>query len=149
MERYFEDYVVGETVTCQPVVVDEDEMLSFARRFDPQPFHVDPVAAAHSPYGSVIASGWFTCALMMRSLVTEYLSPTSSLGSPGLENLRWVTPVRAGEVLTLAVTVKDARVSASKPDRGILRSELRVVDRVDELRLSMIAVNLVLRKPAP
>jgi len=148
MERYFEDYVVGDTVSCRPVVVDTQEMIEFATKFDPQPFHVDAELAAESPYGTIIASGWFTCALVMRSLVTEYLSPASSLGSPGLDNLRWIAPVRGGDTLTLSVTVIDARVSSSKPDRGILRSELRVVDDRNELRMSMVVVNLVLRRPA-
>ena len=104
-ERWFEDYPVGTTAEHGPIQVDEAELLDFGRRFDPQPFHVDPAAAAAGPFGGLIASGWHTCALMMRLLAERYLSPVSSLGSPGVDELRWVLPVRPGDALRLRTTV--------------------------------------------
>ena len=147
-ERWFEDYPVGTTVEFGPVQVDEDEVVDFGRRFDPQPFHVDAEAAAAGPFGGLIASGWHTCALMMRLLATEYLSPVSSLGSPGVDELRWRAPVRRGDSLTLRTTVVEARLSRSKPDRGLLRTRVELVDGGDTVVLSMVAMNLVRTRPA-
>lgn len=144
---YFEDYLPGVVTELGSFRVDEDEIVSFGRRYDPQPFHVDPVAAADGPYGGLIASGWMTCALTMRVLVSDYLSPESSLGSPGLDELRWSAPARPGDELTVRVTVLQARSSASKPDRGIVRSRIEARNQDGEAVLSMIAVNLVLRRP--
>jgi len=128
-ERWFGDYVPGTTSEFGPVRVDEAEVVDFARRFDPQPFHVDAEAAAASPFGGLIASGWHTCALMMRLLADEYLSPVSSLGSPGVDALRWLRPVRPGDELTLRTTVEDTRPSRSRPDRGVLTTRIEMVDQ--------------------
>src|SRR5689334_5203665 len=129
---FFEDYPVGLAGEYGSVTVSEDDILDFARKYDPQPFHVDPAAAARSPYGGLIASGWHTCALTMRLLVENYLSAESSLGSPGLEELRWPAPVRPGDTLTLRLEVLEARRSQSKPDRGILRTRSEVVNQRGE-----------------
>jgi acyl dehydratase len=143
---HFEDYVPGSAVTLGPVRVSREEIIEFATRYDPQPFHVDPAAAEHSPYGGIIASGWHTCALTMRLLVDSYLSADSSLGSPGLDELRWLAPVRPGDELTVHLSVLDTRPSASKPDRGIVRSRVEVVNQDATTVLSMVAVNLVRRR---
>ena len=113
----------GHRVEFGPFEVDEAEVIDFGQRFDPQPFHVDPIAAAAGPYGGLIASGWHTCALM-RLLAEQYLSPASSLGSPGIDELRWILPVRPGDTLTLKTTVREARQSRSKPDRGLIRTHV-------------------------
>lgn len=147
IERFFEDYVVGSITEYGSVEVDEAEILEFGRRFDPQPFHVDPAAAAAGPFGGLIASGWHTCALMMRLLAEHYLSPASSLGSPGVDELRWLRPVRPGDILRLRVTVEQARVSRSKPDRGIVRSKVEMVGRDGGAVLQMTGLNLVLTRP--
>jgi acyl dehydratase len=107
-------------------VVDEAEMLAFARRFDPQPFHVEPDAAAGSPFGGIIASGWFTSSLFMRMYVDAVLAGSTSQGSPGLSELRWLAPVRAGDELTGRLTVLETAPSATRPGRGtvVLRGEL-------------------------
>jgi len=97
--RYFEDYPAGAVFELGSIEVDPLEVQSFAERFDPQPFHVDPQAAALSPYGGIIASGWHTASLMMRLLAQGFLSPASSLGSPGIDELRWLLPVRPGDRL--------------------------------------------------
>jgi acyl dehydratase len=123
---HFEDFRPGDTFDLGTTTIDEAEMLDFARRFDPQPFHVDPAAAARSPYGGLIASGWFTMAVFMRLYVDRVLADSTSQGSPGLSELRWLAPVRAGDVLTGRLTVVEATPSATRPGRGtvVLQGEL-------------------------
>jgi acyl dehydratase len=146
-ERWFEDYVPGTTVEAGPIRVEEAEVVEFARRFDPQPFHVDAAAAAEGPFGGLIASGWHTCALMMRLLAEEYLSPVSSLGSPGIDELRWLLPVRPGDDLLLRTLVEDARISRSKPDRGLVTTRVEMVDQAGSVVLRLRAVNLIRTRP--
>lgn len=145
--RWFEDYPEGLQAEFGPLLVDEAEVVSFGRRFDPQPFHVDRVAAAAGPYGGLIASGWHTCALMMRLLAEEYLSPESSLGSPGVDELRWVLPVRPGDELTMRTTVREARRSRTKPDRGLVQTDVELVNQSDAVVLRLRAMNLIRTRP--
>ena len=145
-DRYLEDYVPGSVHQFGPIVVEQDEMLAFARRFDPQDFHTDPQAAANTVFGGLIASGWHTCALMMRLYADNYLTKVGSLASPGVDELRWVRPVRPGDQLTLRVTVVEAVPSRSKPERGILHSLIEMVNQGGEVVLSMKAVNMVARR---
>jgi acyl dehydratase len=148
-QRYFEDYVAGSVHECGEVSVSEAEIVAFARRYDPQSFHVDPVAAASGPFGGLVASGWHTASLMMRLFAEHYLSSVASLGSPGVDELRWLRPVRPGDVLRLRVTVLDTRVSRSKPDRGVVRSLAELLDPTGEVVFRATAVNLLLcRDPA-
>lgn len=142
-ERYFQDYVPGSAEEFGPVSITEDEMLGFARRYDPQPFHADPAAARNGPFGGLIASGWHTAALTMRVLVDNYLSPASSLGSPGIDELRWVRPVRPGDSLRVRAMVLEARRSRSKPDRGLIRSRFEVVNQDGEIVMTLTAMNLM------
>jgi len=97
---YWEDFRVGETVAMGNHTFAEEEMIDFARKFDPQPFHIDPVAAKNSYFGELIASGWHTCAVAMRLLCENYINRSASLGSPGIENVRWLKPVRAGDTIS-------------------------------------------------
>lgn len=138
----------GTTAEHGPLRVEEDDVVDFGRRFDPQPFHVDAQAAAAGPFGGLIASGWHTCALMMRLLAEEYLSPVSSLGSPGVDELRWVAPVRPGDELTLRTTVVEARASRSKPDRGLVRTRVELLRQDGAVVLTMTAMNLVRVRPS-
>ncbi|GAB3345983.1 MaoC family dehydratase [Modestobacter lapidis] len=147
-ERWFADYVPGTTSEFGPIRVDEAELVEFARRFDPQPFHVDADAAAAGPFSGLIASGWHTGALMMRLFADEYLSPVSSLGSPGIDELRWPLPVRPGDELTLRTTVEDARLSRSKPDRGVVTTRIEMVNQAGDVVLRLVAVNLIRARPA-
>jgi acyl dehydratase len=142
-ERFFEDYPEGAVFELGSIRVEPDELLSFARRFDPQPFHTDARAAAESPYGGLIASGWHTASLMMRLLATQFLSPASSLGSPGIDELRWLAPVRPGDELWVRVTILSARRSASNPERGVAISLIETRNQEGTLVLSMKAVNLL------
>lgn len=123
-------------------------MVDFGRQFDPQPFHVDREAAAAGPYGGLIASGWHTCALMMRLLAEQYLSPASSLGSPGIDELRWILPVRPGDELWLHATVREARLSRTKPDRGLVRTDVELVNQSGAVVLRLHAMNLISTRPA-
>jgi acyl dehydratase len=116
---YFEDLVVGETIEVGQHTFTEEEILAFARQFDPQPFHTDQAAAQDSPFKGLIASGWHTCSVMMGMLVRSTLGDAASLGSPGVEAIRWLLPVRPGDTLRMTSTIVWARASESKPDRGI------------------------------
>ena len=149
-QRWFEDYRPGLVLEFGAMPVGQAEVVEFARRYDPQPFHTDAEAAAGGPYGGLIASGWHTGSLMMRMLVEHYLSPESSLGSPGLDELRWLAPVRPGDTLSMRVTVLEARRSRSKPDRGLVRAQMEVLNQRREVVMSMKALNFTLcRDPSP
>ncbi|HYH83484.1 MAG TPA: MaoC family dehydratase [Longimicrobium sp.] len=145
--RWFEDYEPGSVHEFGSIRVDEDEVLAFGRRFDPQVFHTDPDAAARTEYGGLIASGWHTAGLMMRLYSDHYLSYASALVSPGVDDLRWLLPVRPGDVLSLRVTVADARLSRSKPDRGIVRSAVEVLNQRREVVMTVTAINFFLTRP--
>ena len=127
--------------------MEEADIIDFAQRFDPQEFHTDPEAAKRGPYGGLIASGWHTCSLVMRILVDHHLSPASSLGSPGVDELRWRRPVRPGDTLSIRVSVLEANRSRSKPDRGMVRSLIEVVKQNGEVVMSLKAMNLVRCRP--
>jgi len=146
-ELYFEDFVPGSVHEFGPAVVDEAEIIEFARRYDPQPIHTDPDWARTGPFGGLIASGWHTAAITMRLLVDQYLPAAASLASPGIDELRWHRPVRPGDELRVRVTVIEARLSRSKPDRGLLRSRIEVVEADGSPVMTMIGLNLVRRRP--
>jgi acyl dehydratase len=147
-ERYFEDYPPGAVFAGGPVTVSEADILDFARRYDPQPTHVDTAAAETGPFGGLIASGWHTGALMMRLFVAHFLSPASGLASPGLDELRWLKPVRPGDSLSLRVTVLTARVSRSKPDQGVLTSLAELLNQHGETVMSLKPISLMRCRPA-
>ncbi len=147
-ELYFEDYRIGCVYELGSISLSQAEILEFAGRYDPQPFHTDPNRARSSVYGGLIASGWHTSCLMMRLLVDHFLSSAASLGSPGVDELRWLKPVRPGDVLSVRVTVMDAKRSRSKPDRGIIQSFIEVSNGAGETVMTMKAANLMLcREP--
>ncbi len=144
--RYWEDFEVGEVTELGTVDVTEADVLEFARRFDPQPFHVDPEAAAASPFGGLIASGWHTTALFMGLFVRGLLLDTASLGSPGVEAVRWLAPVRPGDTLRGRVTVSDSRPSATNPGRGTVFTFSEVFNQHDELVMTLTARGLFARR---
>ncbi|MEP7180847.1 MAG: MaoC family dehydratase [Betaproteobacteria bacterium] len=141
--RHFEDYAPGSTCEFGPVRVDADEIVEFGRRYDPQPIHTDPAAAAAGPFGGLIASGWHTIALVMRVLVERYLSHVASLVSPGIDELRWLKPVRPGDELYVRVTVQEATRSRSKPDRGLVRTFIETVNQDGDAVMTFKAMNLI------
>ncbi len=122
LKWYFEDFTAGQVIETGSVTVTEEEIITFAKQFDPQSFHIDPEAASHSIYGGVIASGWHTCCLMMRLVVDSFLGESASMGSPGMDEVRWIKPVRGGDTLSVRCVTLEARPSASKPDRGVVIS---------------------------
>jgi acyl dehydratase len=142
-DRYFEDYVEGSVHESGIIVAEESEMIAFAGRFDPQPFHTDPEAAKDSIYGGLIASGWYSAGLMMRLFVDYYLSHVASLGSPGVDELRWFKPVRPGDSLSLKVTVTKTTRSKSKPDRGLVHSYVEAINQSQEVVMTMKAINFL------
>jgi acyl dehydratase len=141
-DRFFEDYTVGATYVCGSFSVTEDEIIAFAKRYDPQAMHIDRRLAAEGSFGEVIASGWHTVALAMRRLVENFL-PHNGLAAPGIDELRWPRPVHPGDTLTLHVTVEQARRSRSKPDRGLLHTLLEVLNQDGDVVMSMKPMNLV------
>jgi acyl dehydratase len=145
-KTYWEDFKTGERESIGSVVVDKDEVIEFASRYDPQPFHVDEKAARQSIYGGLIASGWHTCSMVMRLMCDSYLLESASLGSPGIENVRWLRPVRPGDKLTAYRTIEETRVSASRPDRGIVKSLWEVENQKGELVLTMSGIQFFLRR---
>lgn len=137
MTIYFEDFKVGHTHELGAVEVTEAEIIDFAIRYDPQPFHLDVEAAKDSPFGGLIASGWHTSALYMRLLADGLLNGSSSQGASGIEELRWLAPVRPGDVLCGRYTVQDATPSATKPNRGTIHFLSEMVNQDDIVVLSM------------
>ncbi len=147
-ERYFEDYHVGMVDEFGEVAVTAEEIVEFASRYDPQGMHVDPVAASRGAFGGLIASGWHTAAMVMRLVVQHYLSKLATLPSPGIDELRWTRPVRPGDTLRVRVTVVDAQRSRSKPDRGMVRSFVEVLNQNGDVVMSFRPMNLMrCRKP--
>jgi acyl dehydratase len=134
---YFEDFKVGETSEMGRRVVDRDEVIAFARDFDPQPFHIDEEAARASMFGGLIASGWHTVSMVMRMMCDSYLLQSASLGSPGVDHVKWLKPVRPGDTIRAVRTVLEARVSKSKPDVGIVKTRWDVYNQADEPVMTM------------
>jgi acyl dehydratase len=148
-DRYFEDYVPGAVHEFGCIDVDEEEVIQFGNRYVPLSYHTDKKAAQESLYGGLIASGWHTAALMMRGYTESYLSKVANLGSPGGDELRWDKPVFPGDRLSVRATVLESRRSASRPDRGIVRTFIEVLNQKREVVMSMKMVNFVrIRKSA-
>jgi acyl dehydratase len=145
--HYFEDYPVGAVFVGGPVEVSERDILDFARRYDPQPMHVDKEAAEAGLFGGLIASGWHTGSLMMQMLARHFVPTPGNLPSPGVDELRWVRPVRAGDRLSLRVTVDSARRSRSKPDQGVVTSLVEVLNQNGEVVMSLKPVSLMRCRP--
>ena len=145
-DRHFEDYEVGSVGEYGSYVVTEDEVVRFAKAFDPHLMHTDSEASLAGPFGGLIASGWHTTSMMMRIMVDNYLNERTSLGSPGIDDLRWHKPVRPGDTLSARFTVVAARVSASKPDRGLLHTRIELMNQTGEVVMSQVMLNLMRRR---
>jgi acyl dehydratase len=147
--RHFEDFRVGEIVTLGSVTIGQEEIIAFARQFDPQPFHTDPEAAKESAFGGLIASGWHTIALYMRLLVDGMISAMAeSQGSPGVDKIEWLKPVRPGDTLSGRVTILELIASKSRPDRGTIRTLGEMVNQKGETVLTMRGIGFFGRRPA-
>jgi len=150
---YWEDFQPGVALELGSHTFSEEEIVAFARQFDPQPFHVDPAVAKGSFYGGLIASGWHTCAIAMRLMVDRYIARSASLGSPGLDSIRWLAPVRAGDTITYRRRITEARASESKPGIGLVNSRWEAVNQRGELVMTMEGWGMFRRRdgatPAP
>jgi acyl dehydratase len=146
--RYFEDFRVGEVIEGGERTISRDEIVAFAREFDPQPFHTDEAAARQTMYGGLIASGWHSGSLMMRLFYESLIGDSASMGSPGIDELRWLKPVRPGDTLRLRTTVLEVIESRSKPDRGLVRTFCELLNQDGEVVMSIKPVNFFRRRPA-
>jgi len=145
---YFEDFAPGRRFQTAELILTEADILDFARRYDRQPFHLDAEAARRSPYGGLIASGLQTVALTFSLFLETGALAAASLGSPGLDEIRWLRPVRPGDRLRVEVEVTAARPSASRPDRGVVTLAYRTLNHRGEAVMTMTGHQLVRRRPA-
>lgn len=145
---HFEDFVPGSTWEVQGPTLTQEDIIEFAAKFDPQYFHVDPEQAKHSPYGGLIASGWQTVSLCMRMMCDCYLVDSASLGSPGVDKVRWKQPVRPGDSLRMRMTVLKATASRTRPDRGTLLNLWEIFNQRNELVMTMEGYGILARRGA-
>ena len=146
--RFLDDLAPGQRFTSPGLTLTEAKIIDFAWRYDPQPFHLDANAAASSPYGGLIASGFQSLAVCFRLFIQSGILAESSMGSPGIDELRWLAPVRPGDTLHSEIEVLEVRPSNSKPDRGIARLKYQAVNQRGEAVLGFIVNHLLRRRPA-
>ena len=147
MTRHFEDFAAGDVFELGSRTVTKEQIVAFAREYDPQFLHVDDGAATAGPFGGLIASGWHTGAIWMRMYVDTLLVDSASMGSPGIEELRWLQPVRPGDTLRGRLTVLETTPSERRPDRGTVRSRGEMLNQRDEVVLTMVARGFFGRRP--
>jgi len=145
--RYLEDLAPGESRRLGSHTITEEEIVEFARSFDPQPFHLDRDAAARTHFGGLVASGWHTASLAMRLFVDGMVADIATMGSPGVDELRWLAPVRPGDTVSLRVEIVSVTPSTSRPDRGAVRVLYDLRNQRDEQVLSMIGIGIIRRRP--
>jgi acyl dehydratase len=145
-ERYFEDYAPGAIYEYGHIAITEEDIIEFARRWDPQPIHTDPDFATNGPFGGIIASGFHSAGIFMQLFVTHYLSQVASLASPGIDEMRWSTPVRPGDLLRLRTTVIEARPSRSKADRGLVHTKAELFNQDDRRVMHLVPINILRRR---
>ena len=145
--RYLEDFKPGDVIELGARTISKERIIAFAREFDPQPFHTDEEAAKRSIYGGLLASGWHTGSLLMRILYDGLLHDTASLGSPGIDELRWLEPVRPGDTLAGRMTILEVIPSRSKPDRGLIRSRMEMQNQHGTVVPTIRGLSLVGRRP--
>jgi acyl dehydratase len=145
---WWEDFQPGRELVTHSVEVTREEVVEFARRYDPQRFHVDEEAAKQTMFGGLIASGWMTASLSMRLMCDAYLLDSASLGSPGLDELKWLKPVRPGDRLRVRTTVLEARPMESRPEVGLAKSRMETLNQRDEVVLRMEGWGMYRRRPS-
>jgi acyl dehydratase len=146
---YWEDFPVGNVREFGAMPVTRESIIAFATQFDPQPFHLDDAAAEASLFGKLSASGWHTCAMTMRMMCDDYLLESSSLGSPGIDSLRWTKPVHPGDTLSVRLTVLETRPMASRPKVGLLLSKWEVLNQDRDVVLTMQGWGMFGRRNPP
>jgi acyl dehydratase len=135
--RAFEDFAVGQVIAHPPWTVTQDQIIAFAAEYDPQPFHLDPAAPETAFTGGLIASGWHVAAIFMRTLCDAFLLDSTSMGSPGVDSLKWLKPVRPGDTVSARSTVVEAKPSRTRPDRGIVRFRHDMLNQAGELVMTL------------
>jgi acyl dehydratase len=145
--RYLEDFTVGEEIATAGRTLTEESIVSFAALYDPQNFHIDAVAAKASPYGGLIASGFQTLAVGFRLFIDTGVIAGTSEGSPGMDEVRWLAPVRPGDTLRTIFHVTEVRPSATKPHRGLLRGIMRIVNQHGDDVLTVSTTTFITRRP--
>lgn len=145
--RYFEDFHVGEIMPLGPYTVSEEEIIEFAKKYDPQFFHADPIAAKESVFGGIIASGWHTASIFMRMQYDSFLYDSKTIASPGTEKIDWLIPVRPGDTLTGTNEVINTRVSKSKPDRGLVECRVIINNHHDDMVMRLTTKAFFHRHP--
>jgi acyl dehydratase len=146
--QYFEDIAVGATARFGAYKVTREEVMDFARKYDPQPFHLDDEAAAKTHFGRLSASGWHTCAMVMSMVVANLAkNAQAGLGSPGIDELRWLKPVYPGDTLSCETEVLEKRVSASRPEMGLFKSRMTVRNQDDVAVMTMLSNGMIATRP--
>jgi acyl dehydratase len=145
---HLEDFAPGQVFESRPLTLTKEQIIAFARDYDPQPFHTDEAAAKNTVYGGLIASGWQTSAIMMRLLWDTFLKDTASLGSPGSDEIRWLKPVRPGDTLRARFTIQEVIPSRSKPDRGIVKTSTEMLTQHGEVVMTHRGMGMFGRRPA-
>ncbi|MGE0154170.1 MAG: MaoC family dehydratase [Reyranellaceae bacterium] len=146
--RYWEDYELGAVYELGSKTMTKEEIVEFAAKYDPQPFHLDEEAAKKSLFGGLAASGWHTCSAVMRLLVDNYICRETSMGSPGLDEIRWLKPVLAGDTISARIRILDKKPSRSRPEMGSISNQYEVHNQKGELVMTMKGVGLFRRRPA-
>ena len=134
---YWEDFVPGAVISCGPRTITHEEIIEFAEEFDPQPMHLDEEAAANSMLAGLAASGWHSCAILMSMICDGYIRNSSFMGAPGVDEVKWLLPIRAGDTLMLKVTFLETRSSASRTDMGLVRTVYEMTNHKDDLVMTM------------
>jgi acyl dehydratase len=147
-KRHWEDFTPGAVAIYGPRLVTREEIVAFAAEFDPQPMHLDEAAAANTLLGGLGASGWHTCCLLMRLITEGFLLDSASMGAPGVDEVRWLKPVRPGTQIRVRVTVVDKRVSSSRPEMGFVKFQYEVLDEQDMVLTTLVSSMMMLRREA-
>jgi acyl dehydratase len=143
---HWEDFVVGSVACYGPRTVTREEILAFAAEFDPQPMHADEEAARSTMLGGLVASGWHTCALSMRMMADGFVLKSAAMGSPGVEEVRWLKPVRPGDTLTLRATVVEMRPSRSRPGMGFVKISYEMLDQSNDCVMTLVSTGMIARR---
>ncbi len=144
---FWEDFAEGSVAEYGPRPITREEIVAFAAEFDPQPMHLDDAAASETMLGGLAASGWHTCALLMRIIVDGFVGRSASMGSAGVEEVRWLKPVRPGDHLTVRAKVMETRASARRPDRGTVKFSFEVLNQAGEVVMTAVSGLMVSRRP--
>ncbi len=146
---HFEDFTAGSVAQFGPRLITREEIIAFAAEFDPQPFHLDEAAGRASMLGGLAASGWHTCCLLMRMTYDGFLHDAASMGSPGVEEVRWLAPVRPGDRLTLRRSVLETRASQRRPELGFVKFLFEVLNQAGRCVMTLTTQLMIARRDAP